>query len=256
MKRILVIMLSLVMVLGLVACGSGDDKAAEEAAPAAPAPQLAEEEPAEEAVAEAPAEPAEAPADGDKALAPGVPEYAKDDYIGDIPEVEKGADGEEMIKAIDFSLTDQYGERHSLEDYKGKIVILNFWQSWCGPCLAEMPDFQKVYEDLGENGEDVVILGVSSPNSEMNTRYFQEPLDFEGIRDFMDEKGYTYPSLMDFEAELYSQYGIMAFPTTFVIKADGYLLGMVPGGVSEADLLQFIDMAREAGNGEAADANG
>ncbi len=249
MKRILVIMLSLVMVLGLVACGSDDEKADDQAAP-----QLAEEEPAaeEEAVAEAPAE----PADSDKTLAAGVPEYAKDDYVGDIPAVEKNAAGEDMIKAIDFSLTDQYGNRHSLEDYAGKIIILNFWQSWCGPCLAEMPDFQKVYEDLGENGEDVVILGVSSPNSEMNTRYFQEPLDFEGIRDFMDEKGYTYPSLMDFEAELYSQYSIMAFPTTFVIKADGYLLGMVPGGVSEADLLQFIDMAREAGSAEAADANG
>lgn len=252
MKRFLILLLSLVILLGLVACGSDDDKADDQSSPAAPAPQQAEEEaPVEEApAAQEPAEPA-----GEKTLAPGVPEYAKDDFVGEIPEVEKDAAGEDMIKAIDFSLTDQFGERHTLEDYKGKVVILNFWQSWCGPCLAEMPDFQKVYEDLGANGEDVVILGVSSPKSDMNTRYFQEPLDFEGIKSFMEEKGYSYPSLMDFDAQLYSQYGIMSFPTTFVIKPDGYLLGMVPGSIAEADLRKFIDMAREAGDGEAADAN-
>ena len=67
--------------------------------------------------------------------------------------------------AYDFELTDQYGETHRLSDYKGKVIFLNFWGTWCPPCRAEMPDIQKLYEEYAAQGEDaeVVILGAAAP---------------------------------------------------------------------------------------------
>ena len=66
---------------------------------------------------------------------------------------------------LDLELTDQFGNIHTLADYKGKVIFLNFWATWCGPCRNEMPDIQKLYEEYSAQGEDaeVVILGVAGP---------------------------------------------------------------------------------------------
>ena len=73
-----------------------------------------------------------------------------------------------VVPAPDFTLTDQYGNTHTLSDYEGKTVFLNFWATWCGPCKSEMPDIQALYESYGENEGDVIILGVASPKTEKN----------------------------------------------------------------------------------------
>ena len=67
---------------------------------------------------------------------------------GDSSGEENGAEDAvgEVVPAVDFALTDQYGETHRLEDYKGKTIFLNFWATWCPPCKAEMPDIQEIYE--------------------------------------------------------------------------------------------------------------
>ena len=62
------------------------------------------------------------------------------------------------VAAIPFTLKDQYGKTHTLADYKGKIVFLNFWATWCPPCRAEMPDIQKLYERSPRDGKDAVIV--------------------------------------------------------------------------------------------------
>ena len=68
------------------------------------------------------------------------------------------------VAAIPFTLKDQYGKTHTLADYKGKIVFLNFWATWCPPCRAEMPDIQKLYERSPRDGKDaVIVLGVAAP---------------------------------------------------------------------------------------------
>ena len=70
----------------------------------------------------------------------------------------------EVFPAPDFTLTDQYGNTHTLSDYQGKVVFLNFWATWCPPCRAEMPDIQKLYEEYSaEEDPEVVFLGVASP---------------------------------------------------------------------------------------------
>lgn len=137
------------------------------------------------------------------------------------------ADERPKVPAPDFTLTDQFGNEHTLSDYKGKVVFLNFWAVWCNPCRREMPDIQKLYEDLGENSGDVVVLGVTMPdsNTDPNT--------------FMKDNGYTYPSVVDVSGDVMAQYGISAFPTTFMIDRDGNVFGYVQSMITR-DIMDSI----------------
>ena len=143
------------------------------------------------------------------------------------------------VPAIDFTLKDQYGETHSLADYKGKTIFLNFWATWCPPCKAEMPDIQKIYETYDQEGEDaLIVLGVAAPN------YGNEGSE-EEITEFLEENGYTYPVLMDTDASLFTQYGIYSYPTTFMIDRDGNLFGYVTGQLSEEIMHDIISQTME-----------
>jgi len=158
---------------------------------------------------------------------------ASEEASGETAPAETAADARPVIPAVDFELEDQYGNIHRLEDYRGKTIFLNFWATWCPPCKAEMPDIQKLYEKSATEGEDaVIVLGVAAPNMG------QEGSE-EEIAAFMEEKGYTYPVLMDTEGELFASYGIMSFPTTFMIDRDGNVFGYVSGMLS-ADMMDSI----------------
>ena len=134
---------------------------------------------------------------------------------------------------MDFALTDQYGETHRLEDYKGKTIFLNFWATWCPPCKAEMPDIQEIYETYDTEGEDaLVVLGVATPSMG------QEGTE-EEIRTFLEENGYTYPVLMDTEGELFGAYGVYSLPTTFMIDREGNVFGYVSGMLTK-DMMESI----------------
>ena len=139
-----------------------------------------------------------------------------------------------------LELTDQFGNTHSLADYKGKVIFLNFWATWCGPCRNEMPDIQKLYDEYSAQGEDaeVVILGIAGPG-------IGQEGSAEEIADFMTENGYTYPVLMDTSGEMFTQYGISAFPTTFMIDKDGNVYGYVPGQMTEDIMRSIIDQTLE-----------
>lgn len=129
----------------------------------------------------------------------------------------------EVVPSIDFTLTDQYGNQHTLSDYKGKVVFLNFWATWCPPCIKEMPDIEKIYNEYGKNEEDVIILGVANPSSEEYPNNADESK--EDIIKFLDDKGYTFPVVFDETGELLRSYFINAFPTTFLIDKDGNIYG-------------------------------
>ncbi|HEB5004572.1 TPA: redoxin family protein [Clostridioides difficile] len=150
---------------------------------------------------------------------------------------DKGSNDEDRIKSIDFTLTDQYGKTHKLSDYEGKVVFLNFWATWCPPCKEEMPYIEQLYKDYNKNNDDVVILGVASPN-----------LGREGSREhvvnFLKDQGYTFPVVLDEDGALAYQYGINAFPTTFIIDKEGYVTQYIPGAMDKATMASFIENQR------------
>lgn len=150
---------------------------------------------------------------------------------------DKGSNDEDRIKSIDFTLTDQYGKTHKLSDYEGKVVFLNFWATWCPPCKEEMPYIEQLYKDYNKNNDDVVILGVASPN-----------LGREGSREhvvnFLKDQGYTFPVVLDEDGALAYQYGINAFPTTFIIDKERYVTQYIPGAMDKATMASFIENQR------------
>ena len=138
------------------------------------------------------------------------------------------------VAAIPFTLKDQYGKTHTLADYKGKIVFLNFWATWCPPCRAEMPDIQKLYERSPRDGKDaVIVLGVAAPK-------LGGEKDEAGIKAFMDKNGYAYPVLMDKKGKLFEAYDIRAIPTTYLIDRDGNIIGRVQGALSAENLERIV----------------
>lgn len=100
------------------------------------------------------------------------------------------------------------GKNLSLRDLRGQVVVMDFWATWCGPCLAAMPDVQKLHEQFGKQG--VVVLGISTWES-------GDPAAL------MKEKGYTYPLLLNGD-DVAEEYGIPGIPTTFVIGQNGRVL--------------------------------
>ena len=142
--------------------------------------------------------------------------------------------GRPAIPASDFALTDQYGVTHTLEQYRGKVIFLNFWATWCPPCRAEMPDIQSLYEKYGPDHDEVVILAVATPG-------YNGEGDESEVKAFLEGNGYTYPVLMDDTGELMRYYGISAIPTTFMIDVEGNIYGYVPGAMSEETMQSIID---------------
>ncbi len=141
------------------------------------------------------------------------------------------------IPAPDFTLTDQYGKEHTLSDYKGQVVFLNFWATWCGPCRQEMPDIQSLYERYGGNKEDLVVLGVANPKTA--DRPQNSDGSIEEVTAFLEEGGYSYPVVMDTSGSVFYNYGITAFPTTFMIDKDGNVFGYITGTLT-GDIMESI----------------
>ncbi|MGN1188855.1 MAG: cytochrome c biogenesis protein CcdA [Candidatus Ornithospirochaeta sp.] len=135
------------------------------------------------------------------------------------------------LDSLNFTFLDQYGKIHRLSSYKGKVIFLNAWATWCGPCKSEMPEIEELYNKY-KDSEDVVVLSVAFPlqSGEGNSA---------SIKSFMKENGYTYPVLLDTTGKLASNLGISAFPTTFLFDKKGNIYGYIPGAIS----LEIMEMA-------------
>ncbi len=120
----------------------------------------------------------------------------------------------EMAK--DFTLPDLDGEKVTLSDLRGKVVLLNFWATWCPPCRKEMPSMESLHRKYGE--KDLVILAVA--------------IDRKGAKvakPFVEENGLTFPVLIDRRGRVSDLYGVYAVPTTFVIDRNGTIVDKVQG---------------------------
>ncbi len=118
-------------------------------------------------------------------------------------------------EAEDFTLKTLKGGTVSLKDYRGRLIFLNFWATWCGPCRAEMPSMQRLWEEFKE--EDFVILAIN----------IQE--ESKLVSSFMNERGLSFPVLLDEKGKVARSYGIRGIPTTFFLNPEGEIIGKAVG---------------------------
>ena len=157
---------------------------------------------------------------------------AENDYSDESKNEHNGSNNKDLMEAFDFSLTDQYGNTHTLSDYKGKTVFLNFFATWCGPCKVEMPHIEELYNEHNLNNDDIVIIAVSNPGGREK--------DMNGVKQFLKDEGYTFPVVFDESGEVFSKYNIMSLPTTFMINEYGKVYGYVSGALSKDQMESII----------------
>ena len=121
-----------------------------------------------------------------------------------------GTEKNAMIKAPDFTLKDIYGKTLSLSSLKGKVVLINFWATWCPPCKAEMPSMNKIYLDMRAQGFE--IIAVSTDNS------------LSTVKDFLGRNRLDFPVLFDEDKAVARQYHVFSMPTTFLIDRNGMIV--------------------------------
>lgn len=177
----------------------------------------------------------------DKDRSENIEDYNKDTSDNVVPREE---DKDTSYPAYDFTLIDQYGNEHTLSDYRGKVVFLNFWATWCPPCKKEMPDIEALYNEFNLNQDEVVILGVANPSSDEYPK--NADVSKEEIIAFLDDNNYTFPTVFDETGEILRNHHISAFPTTFLIDKEGNYFGYVASMLTRSQMDSVIQQALES----------
>ena len=119
--------------------------------------------------------------------------------------------------AEDFRLVDLEGKQQSLSQYRGKVVLVNFWATWCKPCTTEMPAMQSIYDRLHDKG--FVVLAIN------------ELEDDAKVREHIKQHGHTFPVLMDRDNKVANQFGVFGLPVSVFIDERGVVQEYIKGGL-------------------------
>jgi len=119
------------------------------------------------------------------------------------------------------------GERHQLSEYKGQGVFLNFWGAWCKPCEREFPLMDKQYQEVKEQGLQILAVNIGES-------------DFV-VQKFIDRKGLTFPVLIDDNKSVMETYNINPLPTTILINPEGKIEKIITGEMSEESIKQYME---------------
>lgn len=137
--------------------------------------------------------------------------------------------------APDFQLDQLNGPSTKMSNYRGKVVLLNFWATWCTPCIKEMPEIQAAYEKLKDEGFVVLALNFGE--------------ETEKAEKLVKEMGLTFPILLDREVEVAERHRVVSLPVTFFIDPNGVIKEQVFGGGLTLDQITeaFHRLQRKAG---------
>jgi len=117
-----------------------------------------------------------------------------------------------------FSLPLLSGENVTLSSFRGKVVILNFWATWCPPCRAEMPSMEILYKRYKDQGLEILAVDIGE---NANT-----------VRQFIQKNNYSFPVLLDTTKQTSAIYGVEAIPTTYIIDRNGKIIGRIIGSIN------------------------
>lgn len=141
-------------------------------------------------------------------------------------------DQEQQILAPDFTLENSEGEEITLSDYRGKVVVLNFWASWCGPCRSEMPDLDEANKEL-QQGDDAVMLLVNLTDGVRETK--------EKAQKYVEDNNFSFNVLYDVDGDASNKYQISSIPTTAIIDREGYVKFYYTGPMNKENILSLVE---------------
>ena len=143
---------------------------------------------------------------------------------------------EKEVLAGSFTLKNLAGEDVSLEQFRGKYLLLNFWATWCGPCKIEMPSLEALYQRFGSDKFDVV--GIAN-----------DMFGAQVVRPFVKASKISFPVLLDQRLIVSHRYGVVSLPTSFLIDPQGKIIGVLQGAEDWSDpetLLYFADLLKNS----------
>jgi thiol-disulfide isomerase/thioredoxin len=123
----------------------------------------------------------------------------------------------EPVPMVDFILPLLDGTSRNTAELRGKVVFLNFWATWCGPCRAEMPSMEALYHRFKEQGLEILAVNLQESQKEVSA--------------FMQQLGLTFPTALDQPGSIGAAYGVMAIPTTYIVDRNGGIIARVMGSL-------------------------
>ncbi|HOJ92620.1 MAG TPA: TlpA disulfide reductase family protein [Dictyoglomaceae bacterium] len=133
----------------------------------------------------------------------------------------------ENSKAINFSLPDLNGKKYTLSDFKGNVILLNFWATWCPPCRYEIPILEKIYNKYKNKGFKVIAVSLDS--------------DSNSLSNFLKSNKVSFLVLSDKKGELGYKYQVVAIPTSFLIDKEFIVRKIYMGAISEKDFTKELE---------------
>ncbi|AEF85926.1 redoxin [Treponema primitia ZAS-2] len=134
---------------------------------------------------------------------------------------------QQPIPMLDFSVTLADGTTINLRDLTGKLIFLNFWATWCGPCRMEMPSMEALYQRFKEDGLEILAVNVRESQKD--------------VKAFMDEYKLSFPAALDTNGDIAANYAIEAFPTTYIIDRNGGIITRLVGAINW-DVPELIEL--------------
>lgn len=148
---------------------------------------------------------------------------------------EEEKEATEYAEAPDFTVWDQDGNQTSLKEIlEGKPAVINFWTSKCPPCKEEMPDFEELYQEIKDQVQFIMVDGVGCMGETE-----------ESGRTYVEEQGFTFPVYYDLEMDGVLNYGIRAFPTTYILNKEGRLVTGGSGMIAKETLQELLEQVME-----------